>query len=69
MHENFQANCKRQKAALTRAKKIGPQAVIDVCDIALGSFDVFGWPDYWSDFEREKGDAEMILRMQSSKPW
>lgn len=54
------------RAALTRAKKSGdPQKVIAAVKHATARFDVIGWPDQWSNWERAKEDAELQLRMSS----
>lgn len=52
------------KAAVTRAKNRKDwQGVIDACDTALQVFEVAGYPDCWSDFERHKLDAQLQIRL------
>lgn len=52
-----------QKAALTRAKNSGePRKVIAEVDRAFAEFDANGWPDFWSNWQRAKDDAEFELR-------
>lgn len=48
-------------SALTRAKKIGPEAVIKVVDAAFADFDIHGWPDSWHTFNIAKSDAEFEI--------
>jgi hypothetical protein len=51
---------KKHKAALTRAQKTGdPNTIVAVCDAAFADFDIHGWPDGWSHWERAKNDALM----------
>jgi tricorn protease-like protein len=50
------------KAAVTRARnKKDWQEVIYKCDQALNTFNVLGYPDCWSDFERHRYDAQMAI--------
>jgi len=58
---SFQSNYLKQKAALAKAKKDGPQAVLNAVEIALASFEEHGYPDQWHDWERAKDEAEMTL--------
>lgn len=51
------ATVRKHKSALTRAKKVGPRKVVEVCDIALDDFADNGFPDCWSLWERAKYDA------------
>lgn len=52
------------RAALTRAKNSGdPLKVIAAVKHANARFDVIGWPDQWSMWERAKDDAELQIRM------
>lgn len=57
-----QKEYKALKAALTRAKKKGPDAIIAECNRALAIFEIRGYPDSWHDWERAKGDAETAKR-------
>lgn len=51
------------KAALTRAKKKGPDAVIAAVDHAFDRFDSIGcWPDSWHTWNIAKQDALLELR-------
>jgi hypothetical protein len=56
------AELKSLKAALTRAKKKGPDAVVAEANRAMGIFEAKGYPDCWSDWERAKDDAEFEKR-------
>ena len=53
---------KAHKSALTRAKKIGPEKVIEVCNLALKDFEENGYPDCWHLWEMAKYDAEIKKR-------
>lgn len=53
---------RKHRAALTRARKLGPEAVIKACDQALAEFDKYGWPDSWADWERAKSDALSAIK-------
>lgn len=54
------------KAALTRAKKKGPEAVIEAVEHAFERFDAWGcWPDCWHTWSIAKSDAEHELRRGS----
>lgn len=57
---------RRHKAALTRAKKKGPKAVVVACDAAFAEFDEPGniWPDNWHLWNVAKQDAENQLRRE-----
>lgn len=59
------AMVRRHKAALTRATKKGPQAVIAACDAAFAGFETGMWPDDWSMWQRAKDDATFELRRAS----
>lgn len=52
---------RKHKAALTRARKIGPEKVLDVCIIALDDFEANGYPDCWHLWKMAKYDAETQL--------
>lgn len=60
------AMVRKHKAALTRAKKKGPLAVVVACEAALTSFDSHGYPDCWMDWERAEEDARIALRYNRS---
>lgn len=48
----------KQKAALTRAKKKGFDAVREECRKAVREWDAIGaWPDNWSAWQRALDDA------------
>ena len=53
---------RKHKAALTRAKKVGPGAVMVACDKALSDFDDHGYPDNWHLWQMARYDAEVALR-------
>lgn len=60
---DFQREYRLLKGALTRAERSGkPEWIIEECEAALARFDVIGWPDDWSRWERAKNDAELKLR-------
>lgn len=52
------------KARLTRAKKKGPQAVIDEVNRTFAQWDAgdYAWPDSWHTWNIARSDAEMELR-------
>lgn len=56
------ATVRKHKAALTRAKKVGPRKVVEVCDIAFEDFQDNGYPDCWHIWNIAKQDAEMQIR-------
>lgn len=56
------ATVRKHKSALTRAKKVSPHKVVEVCTIALEDFEDNGFPDCWSLWERAKYDAEMEIK-------
>lgn len=60
-YENIAKCWRRNKAALTRAKKKTPADVIAVCEQAFADFDSYGWPDNWSLFQRAFDDAQFAL--------
>ena len=64
-NDQMKAIYRKQKAALTRAKKQGPQAVIAAVDKAIAEWDEKfpAWPDDWSLWQRAKDDAEFAIRM------
>lgn len=55
--------CTKHKAALTRAKKKGPQAVIDACNAFFDEFEAndLPLPDSWHTWNIAKMDAEFEL--------
>lgn len=59
----LEANKRRQKAALTRARNSGdPHKLLAAARAGLRSFDTYGWPDQWSDWQRAADDAEAKIR-------
>jgi len=60
----FQSNYIKQKKALSKAKKQGPEAVLKAIGIAFVSFERHGYPDQWHDWERAKYDAQMELNLK-----
>lgn len=58
------ATVRKHKSALTRAKKIGPEKVIEVCNRALEDFEENGYPDNWHLWERSRQDAELEKRFK-----
>ena len=65
-NDQMNAIYRKQKAALTRAKKKGPQEVIAAVNAAIAVWDESfpAWPDNWSLWQRAKDDAEHAIRMQ-----
>lgn len=64
------ATVRKHKSALTRAKKIGPEKVIEVCTIALDDFQDNGYPDCWSLWQRALEDAQLDIRRKNwSNSW
>ncbi len=63
MIDYAQANIRfrSQKSALTRAKKQGPEAVLQACTKAVQEWDRApfngAWPDDWSAWQRALNDA------------
>jgi hypothetical protein len=57
----------RHKAALTRAKKKGPEAVITACKDAYEDFDNGLWPDSWHTWKIAEEDALMEIRRRTWK--
>jgi hypothetical protein len=52
------------RAALTRAiKSKDNQKIIATVNAALARFEVIGYPDQWSEWQRAKDDAEFNIRM------
>ncbi len=52
----------KQKAALTRAKKQGPAAVLAACKKAVAEWNTIGaWPDGWHTWNIALGDARWEL--------
>jgi len=65
-----QATFRKHKAALTRAKKVGPEKVIEVCIKALDDFQDNGFPDSWMNWQRALEDAQLeISRKNWSNSW
>lgn len=60
---------RKQRGKLTRAKKKGPQAVIDCCNAAMARFEIVGYPDQWSEFQRAQDDAKVEMRMAARPIW
>ena len=63
--DKFKPILRRHKAALTRAKNSGdPEKILAAAQAALDEFEVEGWPDQWSLWQRAKDDAvyTIILR-------
>lgn len=58
---------KRQRAALTRAKKKGPDAVVLACKEAVTEWNQPGamWPDDWSSWQRALDDVLPMGRQVS----
>lgn len=56
------ATVRKHKTALTRAKKIGPRRVVEICDIAFEDFEDNSYPDCWHLWKMAKYDAEMQIR-------
>jgi hypothetical protein len=63
-NDQMKAIYRQQKAALTRAKKQGPQAVIAAVNAAIAVWDESfpAWPDYWRIWQNAKDDAEYHIR-------
>jgi hypothetical protein len=63
------AKFKQQKAALTRAQKKGPQAVLDAVVKAQQEWSEAPfngmWPDDWARWERASQDAMFEIRRNS----
>lgn len=59
------ATVRKHKSALTRAKKVGPQKIVDVCTIALKDFEDNGFPDCWHLWKQAREDAIMKLRYEA----
>lgn len=65
-----QATFRKHKAALTRAKKVGPEKIIEVCTKALDEFEDNGYPDSWHNWQRALEDAQLeIRRMNWTNRW
>lgn len=56
------AMVRKHKAALTRAKKKGPEAVIAACTSAYDDFDKGMWPDDWPTWKIAEEDAKLEIR-------
>ncbi len=63
-YEAAKRSFRKQKAALTRARKKGPQAVIDAVNAAYAEWNALDipFPDGWRLWENAKRDAELELR-------
>ncbi|MCK9434337.1 MAG: hypothetical protein M0R32_05825 [Candidatus Cloacimonetes bacterium] len=63
-NDQMKALFKRHKAALTRAKKKGPQAVIETVDAAFADWDKYlpAWPDNWRLWQSAKDDANYAIQ-------
>lgn len=62
-YEQAKKEMPKLKAALTRAKKKGPEAVIAAVDHAFDRFNAWGaWPDGWQAWSNARADAELELR-------
>lgn len=63
-NDEMKAIYRQQKAALTRAKKKGPQAVIAAVDKAIAEWDEKfpAWPDDWRIWQNAKDDANYHIR-------
>lgn len=59
------ATVRKHKSALTRAKKVGPGKIINVCNAALEDFEDNGYPDCWHIWQVAKNDAERELAYQN----
>lgn len=60
----MQKELPKLRAALTRAiNSNDPNKVKETVTKAFARFDVIGYPDQWSNWERAKDDAEFALRM------
>lgn len=62
------ATVRKYKAALTKAKKVGPEKVVEVCNFVLDDFQDNGYPDCWSLWERARYDAQIQIRYKNWKP-
>lgn len=56
---------RKHLSALTRAKKKGPEEVINACLDAYEDFNEHGWPDNWFTFKIAENDAKLELRRRS----
>lgn len=61
---------RRHKAAMTKARRKGPAAVIAAVEAAFADWDRPGmaYPDGWHAWERARLDAEFELRRQAWQP-
>lgn len=65
-YERMNQTYPKQKAALTRAKKKGFDAVRAACSSAIKEWDAIGaWPDGWALWQRTLDDAAFAERKQS----
>lgn len=63
---NFKSQRRRLRTAMTKAKKVNTAEAwgkaADVAREGLESFDVHGWPDSWSEWQRSLDDAQFAQR-------
>jgi len=61
-----QAEYTKLKSKLTRAiNSKNNDNIIKTCNEALAIFEIHGYPDSWSNWERAKDDAESAKRRES----
>lgn len=64
-----QDNYKKQRRRLRRAKTKGdPQEILKVALEGLASFDTYGWPDSWTEWQRAADDAVWALEAEAWEP-
>lgn len=64
------ATVRKYKSALTRAKKVGPEKIVEICTNVLDDFEDNGFPDCWHLWLRAKEDAELEIRRKNwSNSW
>lgn len=56
---------RKHKAALTRAKKIGPEKVFEVSMAALADFEENGYPDCWHIWKMAAYDADLEIQRKN----
>lgn len=56
------ATVRKHKSALTRAKKVSPEKIVDVCTKALEDFEDNGYPDCWHLWLIALSDAELAIK-------
>lgn len=59
------ATVRKYKSALTRAKKVSPEKIIEVCSFVLDDFHDNGYPDNWMIWQRAKEDAELEVKRKN----